>query len=68
MTHHDKPQEAGKKEGTKPLQAEYADTMTESGEAKVEPIKPGDQRVTRKSSLLGTCYPTSSGQPKTKEE
>lgn len=68
MAQQDNPQEAGKKEGAKVSKAEYADTMTESGEAKVEPIKPGDQRVTRKSSLLGTCYPTSAGQPKSKEE
>lgn len=34
---------------------------------KVEPIKPGDPRVARrKSSLLDTCYTTSSGQPKSK--
>ena len=30
-------------------------------EGEVEPIKPGDQRVTRKKSLLDTCYTTSSG-------
>jgi hypothetical protein len=29
--------------------------------ASVEPIKPGDPRVVRKSSLLDTCYTTSSG-------
>ena len=29
--------------------------------AKVEPIRPGDSRVVRKSSLLDTCYTTSSG-------
>lgn len=29
--------------------------------ASVEPIKPGDSRVVRKSSLLDTCYTTSSG-------
>jgi len=30
-------------------------------EAEVEPIKPGDQRVSKRSSLLDTCYPTSTG-------
>ena len=29
--------------------------------AKVEPIRPGDPRVVRKSSLLDTCYTSSSG-------
>jgi hypothetical protein len=29
--------------------------------ASVEPIKPGDPRVVRKSSLLDTCYTSSSG-------
>ena len=29
--------------------------------ASVEPIRPGDSRVVRKSSLLDTCYTSSSG-------
>jgi hypothetical protein len=29
--------------------------------ATVEPIRPGDSRVVRKSSLLDTCYTSSSG-------
>jgi len=33
-------------------------------DAEVEPIKPGDARVVRKSSLLDTCYTTSSGAKK----
>jgi len=33
----------------------------EPGAVEVEPIKPGDARVSRKGSLLGTCYPTSTG-------
>jgi hypothetical protein len=31
----------------------------EPGEAEVEPIKPDDASVSRKGSLLGTCYPIS---------
>lgn len=29
--------------------------------AKIDPIRPGDARVVRKSSLLDTCYTSSSG-------
>ena len=35
-----------------------------TGDVEVEPIKPGDARVVRKSSLLDTCYTTSSGTKK----
>ena len=41
--------------------SEEIEAKKESGDAKVEPIKPGDARVSRKGSLLGTCYPTSTG-------
>ena len=45
MTHHEPKKEEKKEEKA----------------ASVEPIKPGDPRVVRKSSLLDTCYTTSSG-------
>ena len=52
--------------GVNPPQApsEKIEAKKEPGDAKVEPIKPGDARVVRKSSLLDTCYTTSSGAKK----
>jgi hypothetical protein len=49
--------------GVNPLQVPSVEIKAkkELGGAEIEPIKPGDARVSRKGSLLGTCYPTSTG-------
>jgi len=50
-------------EGVNPPQVPSEEIKAKKGpdEAEVEPIKPGDARVSRRGSLLGTCYPTSPG-------
>gem|GEM_PF-4352563 len=58
------PRKTGEQTGVNPPQvnAKEMEAKKESGEAEVEPIKPGDKRVARSTSLLGTCY-TSTNRP-----
>jgi hypothetical protein len=50
------------------VNAKEMEAKREPGEAEVEPIKPGDKRVARSTSLLGTCYTSSNRPPKPPED
>ncbi|HWQ20396.1 MAG TPA: hypothetical protein VN455_11505 [Methanotrichaceae archaeon] len=65
-----KPRKSGEQTGTDPIQvnAKEMEAKREQGEAEVEPIKPGDKRVARSSSLLGTCYTSTNRPPKPPED
>ena len=60
----EKSKKTGEHTGVNPPQVSALDieAKKEPGQVDVEPIKPGDKRVARSTSLLGTCY-TSTNRP-----